>query len=302
MSLVRISITFFTMVKSSAPIWVLLSAFTFGLEKITLNLIMVGVLITAGEILTAFGEVEFDTVGFCLCLSAAICGGIRWTLVQFKLQKLDPPLGGPVVTMRVLASTMFFSMLMLSAIIERPWEKLGPEHGDPKFVSLGLFGAFIAIAMVLCEFWLILNSNAIVLMIGGVLKELLTIFVGVTFFGDDLNIINVSGIVVVFFGVFLYKVTLHLSKAEKEVDAGETDSVFSRVSSLDAYDDEMPRRHKHKNSNPDLALIYTIDDDDDDDEEEEDVMDRGNLASPLRRTNGSREAFEMGDVEVPPVV
>lgn len=127
-------------------------------------------------------------------------------------------------------------------------------------------------------------------------------FTRVAFFGDDLNIINVSGIVVVFFGVFLYKVTLHLSKAEKEVDAGETDSVFSRVSSLDAYDDEMPRRHKHKNSNPDLALSYTIDDEDDDDEEEEDVMDRGNLASPLRRTNGSREAFEMGDVEVPPVV
>lgn len=132
------------------------------------------------------GEVEFDGIGFMLVMSAAICGGIRWTLVQFKLQKLEPPLGGPVVTMRVLSSTMFASMLLMSCIIEKPWNKLGPEHGDyfsnfengMKTVSTGLVGAFIAIAMVLCEFWLILKSNAIVLMIGGVLKEMITIFVG----------------------------------------------------------------------------------------------------------------------------
>jgi solute carrier family 35 protein C2 len=47
-----------------------------------------------------------------------------------------------------------------------------------KTLSLGLAGAIIAIVMVLCEFWLILKSNAVVLMIGGVLKEMITIFVG----------------------------------------------------------------------------------------------------------------------------
>ena len=170
------------MVKSSSTIWVLLSAFIFGLEKVTCNLILVGVLITAGEVLTAFGEVEFDAVGFILVLCAAICGGIRWTLVQFKLQKLEPPLGGPVVTMRVLSSTMFFSMLIMSFIIEQPWNSLGPYFSDfengTKTIATGLVGAFIAIVMVLCEFWLILKSNAIVLMIGGVLKEMITIFVG----------------------------------------------------------------------------------------------------------------------------
>ena len=174
------------MVKSSSPVWVLLSAFIFGLEKITCNLVMVGLLITGGEILTAFGEVEFDTIGFMLCLGAAICGGIRWTLVQFKLQKLDPPLSGPVVTMRVLSSTMFVSMLLMSIVIEKPWTKLGTSQGDyfsgfdnsMKTLSLGLAGAIIAIVMVLCEFWLILKSNAVVLMIGGVLKEMITIFVG----------------------------------------------------------------------------------------------------------------------------
>jgi len=296
LSLVRISITFFTMVKSSAPIWVLLSAFIFGLEKVTCNLIMVGLLITAGEILTAFGEVEFDTVGFVLVLTAAICGGIRWTLVQFKLQKLDPPLGGPVVTMRVLSSTMFFSMLLMSVIIEQPWNKLGPTHGDyfsdfehgMQTISLGLVGAFIAIAMVLCEFWLILKSNAIVLMIGGVIKEMITIFVGVTMFGDDLNIVNVSGIVVVFLGVFLYKITTHLSNLEKENLSSDTENNphFARISSSDlgeifSYEEEL--RRKRSRSDPDIALRFKIEDEDIDD----DVLMSIDGSSPLRgRTNG----------------
>lgn len=290
LSLVRISITFFTMVKSSAPLWVLISAFTFGIEKVTCNLITVGAMITGGELLTALGETEFDTLGFLMCLGAAICGGIRWTLVQFKLQKLDPPLRGSVATMRVLSSSMFFSMLFFSLVIERPWVKLGPEGGGNYFedanhafktISLGLIGAFIAIAMVLCEFWLILKSNAIVLMIGGVLKELITIVVGVVAFGDELNAINISGICVVFMGVALYKITLVFTANEKETpvdNASEMDNGFAPVhaeqifaAEPDPYGRAMGRalngKSSEKNSDPDLALMsaarFQIDDDDD---------------------------------------
>jgi len=48
LSLVRITITFFTMIKSSSPIWVLISAFLFGLEKMTCSLLTVGGLIVTG--------------------------------------------------------------------------------------------------------------------------------------------------------------------------------------------------------------------------------------------------------------
>ena len=88
------------------------------------------------------------------------------------------------MTMRVLAPTMFFSMMFLSLVIEQPWKLLDPEYAyfDNKngmiVVSVVILGAVIAIVMVLCEFSLLLQSNAVVLMIGGVLKELLTICVG----------------------------------------------------------------------------------------------------------------------------
>jgi len=97
----------------------------------------------------------------------------------------------------------------------------------------------------------------------------------VTAFGDDLNIVNVSGIIVVFCGVFLYKVTLHLSNSEKENtltnDTQGNGDGFLRISSGDMSDvfspegNVSPRRdYKKRNSDPDIALSFRIDDIDDD--------------------------------------
>ena len=114
----------------------------------------------------------------------------------------------------------------------------------------------------------------------------------VTIFGDNLNVVNVSGIVVVFLGVFFYKVTLHLGKMEKENlsnDENNTlnNTLFSRISSLDGYENEpsMPRRHK--NSDPDIALTFKIDDEDID----EDVL-LENGSSLRGRSNGPFEVDE----------
>ena len=117
----------------------------------------------------------------------------------------------------------------------------------------------------------------------------------VTAFGDDLNVVNISGIIVVFLGVFLYKVTLHLSTMEKENSVTtsasdiEDSGHFSRISSGDmnfAHEEEVsPRRGKRqKNSDPDLALLYKIDDDDDDDDEDI-LMNIDDGTSPLRERN-----------------
>ena len=125
----------------------------------------------------------------------------------------------------------------------------------------------------------------------------------VTLFGDNLNIINVSGIIVVFLGVFLYKVTHYIS-AEKESNIiDEKDlSHFSSISQVDGSDifvyeddNDSPRRakrlHRGKLSDPDLALSFGIDDEDFSDEE---VIKNIDGSSPLHgslplrgRINGS---------------
>ena len=83
LALVRISLTFYTMVKASAPVFVVASAYIFGIEKITCTLIMVVLIISAGEFLTVYGEAEFELVGFLLCLGASVVTGMRWTVSKF---------------------------------------------------------------------------------------------------------------------------------------------------------------------------------------------------------------------------
>ena len=231
LAIARITLSFYTMVKASSPIFVVASAYLFGIERITWTLIIVVLIISCGEYLTVLGEIDFDLLGFLLCLAASVCSGMRWTLVQLKLKSINPPLKSPLATMRVLAPVMFFAMISLSMMLEKPWISLPqyftvedpsdsgsrnltdgnfssseptiiglncttvgnsstpeygggsgkncPSNGTPlEVIYLGLFGAVLAICMILCEFYLIMNSNAIILMIGGVLKEILTIFVG----------------------------------------------------------------------------------------------------------------------------
>eukprot|EP00529_Nitzschia_sp_RCC80_P023639 CAMPEP_0113489642 /NCGR_PEP_ID=MMETSP0014_2-20120614/26634_1 /TAXON_ID=2857 /ORGANISM="Nitzschia sp." /LENGTH=457 /DNA_ID=CAMNT_0000383385 /DNA_START=331 /DNA_END=1701 /DNA_ORIENTATION=+ /assembly_acc=CAM_ASM_000159 len=253
LSMVTITLTFYTMVKSSTPVFVLGWAYLFGIEKITWSLIGVIVVIALGEFLTVFGEAEFVIHGFLLCLSASILSGARWTLVQKNLQSMDPPMKSTIVTMRMLAPSMFFSMLIISIAIEHPWVKLRDQESFDealRVLGLGLVGGTFAVCMILCEFYLILHATAIILMIGGVIKELTTIIIGVSFFGDQLNAINVTGVCIVFSGVMLYKIVFHLEKnAEKthqipvpqiDMDDGEQELVNREI----GFEDEPVEHHR----------------------------------------------------------
>jgi solute carrier family 35, member C2 len=221
LSLVRISITFYTMVKSSTPVFVLLWAYFFNLETITPLLVLVVAVIAAGECLTVMGEVDYDWIGLIMCLGASVLSGARWTLVQLKLHKMEPPIKTSIATMRVLSPSMFVSMLIISLAIERPWVPLSQGYFETAAegfhtLGLGLIGAVFSISMILCEFYLILHASAMVLMIGGVVKEMITIIIGVYFFRDELNRINLTGCAIVFLGVVMYKVMYHLQHNETE--------------------------------------------------------------------------------------
>lgn len=268
LALVRITITFYTMIKASAPIFVLFFAFIFRIEKITMGLVLVIAIISAGELLTVWGEVDFDFTGFILCLGSSVCSGLRWTLVQFKIQNLEPPLKSAVSTMRLLSPSMFFSMLILCIIIERPVSTLAAStyfatFGDScSTLLIALAGGSLAISMVLCEFYLILKTNAIVLMLGGIIKEMITILVGATAFHDQLDILNISGCIVVFSGVIFYKIILYFNKLEKEKDRGEYGVAESLATTLE--DSELALDEDYNSSSDfinDLQKFGILDDD-----------------------------------------
>jgi hypothetical protein len=81
-SLVFLTLSFYTMCKSTAPIFLLGFAFLFRLERPSWQLAAVVAVVTVGLLLTVYGETQFDAIGFALVMSAAVMAGLRWTLTQ----------------------------------------------------------------------------------------------------------------------------------------------------------------------------------------------------------------------------
>jgi solute carrier family 35 protein C2 len=146
-------------------------------------------------------------------------------------------------------------------IIERPWIKLKDEKNTEELTKvflLGLVGGAFAIFMILCEFYLILRANAIILMIGGVVKELTTIILGVSIFGDKLNILNTTGVCIVFSGVILYKIVFHMEKKNSETNDMEAIPTTDESSSDEEVlfvdeDDEIKTGEIHNGNSLELA-------------------------------------------------
>lgn len=115
------------MIKSSTPVWVMLFSFLFRFEKLKINLIAVILLIVFGVLLTIDGEPQFNTEGFILVLTASIASGLRWNMTQFLMKKNDngkqqQSNNSPFSTMYHLSPVMFFTMLLLSLYLEKPFQ------------------------------------------------------------------------------------------------------------------------------------------------------------------------------------
>nr|CAB3478301.1 unnamed protein product [Digitaria exilis] len=95
-SLVFITVTFATMCKSAAPIFILLFAFMFSslfcspvrLEKPSFSLLGIMLIVSFGVLLTVAKETEFNLWGFIFIMLAAVMAGFRWSMTQILLQVL----------------------------------------------------------------------------------------------------------------------------------------------------------------------------------------------------------------------
>ncbi|KAG6473020.1 hypothetical protein ZIOFF_066927 [Zingiber officinale] len=85
-SLVFITVTFATMCKSATPIFLLMFAFAFRLEKPNLKLVGIMLIISVGVLLTVTKETKFEFWGFIFVMLSAVMAGFRWCMTQILLQ------------------------------------------------------------------------------------------------------------------------------------------------------------------------------------------------------------------------
>ncbi|KAI9172159.1 transporter [Paramyrothecium foliicola] len=246
MSLKFVSLTFYTMCKSSSLAFVLLFAFMFRLEKPTWRLVAIITTMTLGVILMVFGEVEFKLGGFVLVISAAFFSGFRWGLTQILLLR-NPSTSNPFSSIFFLTPVMFLVLFGLAIPVEgfgplfEGFKILVEEYGPLLAPLFLLFPGCIAFLMTASEFALLQRTSVVTLSIAGIFKEVITISAASVVFHDKLTVINFIGLLTTLAAIIAYnyiKITKMRQEAQKEAQARHAEAEASSPSSGFASDTE----------------------------------------------------------------
>uniref|UniRef100_H2YKG4 Sugar phosphate transporter domain-containing protein n=1 Tax=Ciona savignyi TaxID=51511 RepID=H2YKG4_CIOSA len=218
-SFVFITVSLYTMVKSSAIVFILGFSVLLRLEPPRFSIIFVVLLISGGLFMFVFESTQFNLEGFVLVLSASFIGGIRWTLSQILTQKQELGcLGNPIDLLYHLQPTMFIALFPLALSQEGNVSSSCTLGGATETRILNVFvsiivGGAIAFMLSFSEYLLLSNTSSLTLSVSGILKEIVTLLLATSYNGDQLTPLNWGGFALCIFGICLH-VLLKLSRGE----------------------------------------------------------------------------------------
>ena len=194
------------MVKSAAPVFVLLFAFLFGLEKLSISLCMSILIICLGVGIMVAAETNFNAIGYAEAQSATIISGFRWALTNVLLKSPDLCMDNPLATNMFLSPVVAFCLLLgfllKGGVSELASSPLLQSSNDVLFIcSAVLGGGAIAFLMVNIEFALISNTNVVTFSVAGIFKEIFTIWSAILVFGDQLGGNSILGLAISLVGI-----------------------------------------------------------------------------------------------------
>mmetsp|Transcript_16148 Transcript_16148/g.24691 ORF Transcript_16148/g.24691 Transcript_16148/m.24691 type:complete len:453 (-) Transcript_16148:22-1380(-) len=228
--------------------------------------------------------VETEMVkGIIMLLLSCFFSAVRWTMLQLKITSLPEPLRSPIATIRIISPSMFLSLLPVALGLE--YEGFAVLHTCSKeALAIGFSNGLLAIPLMLAEYTLLIKSSAIVLMIGGVCKEILTILLGVILFHEVVTGRAWIGFVVVTMGAILYKIDKIKSKERQYQSVVEDDESMIVNGSNGGEENEIemgvtkPYTDEVTHDKVHVVEHFSIDDDD----EEEDVIDDPDKEEPSK--------------------
>lgn len=200
-----VTISLYTMTKSTTIIFILGFAILLGLEKKSWSLVGIVLMIAVGLIMFTYKATQFDPLGFGFLLIASFAAGLRWTFAQLLMQKYKLGLHNPVDMVFHVQPFMFVSLLLFTTIFEGLTcfdylQKLSPEVLMPTILKVTV-GATIAFAMEISEFLVVTYTSSLTLSISGIIKEMCILVLAVEVSGDVLSPINVVGLAVCLLGI-----------------------------------------------------------------------------------------------------
>eukprot|EP00736_Rhodelphis_marinus_P009340 Rmarinus@m.25835 len=217
LSLLSISVSFHTMIKSSNTAFVLIFSFIFGVRHLDCHLVGIILLISGGISLCSYGEVDFAWTGFLYAIGSVCMAGIRWSLMQLLLQSTGHRQLGPVsllfytLPICVVALPPLFFYLEFEDLLKYFEESEDLSSKVMQLTLLILLFGVLAYGMIYIELVIVKLTSSVTLSVIMVCKELLLIGASVAIFGDELSKENAIGFFIAVCGVVAYKIYLFRS-------------------------------------------------------------------------------------------
>jgi len=230
LSLLTLSVSFHTMIKSSTPLFVLIAAIALGLEQPTRLLIASMMLVTGGVMLCSAGEIKFDWGGFMYILTASMAGGVRWSLAQLLLQREGGAEASAVGARDNISDVLLHNLekcvellyhqlpvsvaalipawLLLERVRFLLWIAAQEESSGMLALKLGLVisgCALLAFVLIVTELSLLTLTSSVTLSVAAIAKELLLIAAAVVILGEAPTGTSSLGFFIALSGVSLYK-------------------------------------------------------------------------------------------------
>eukprot|EP00871_Galdieria_phlegrea_P004386 jgi/Galph1/4949/GphlegSOOS_G3620.1 len=226
-----LSVALSTLLKGSAPLFVMFWGVFFHTEVFRLNLFFSILLTCLGLALTCVGNYSGNVVGMVLQLLAVAAGGFRWCLSQVLLQNHSDP-------SRVSALEMTLYTAPLTALVLLPFVLviegkslvlywIETETRTLMYMSFVLLlVSFFVFLLLLIEYILVRRTSSLAMAVASVFKEGTTIVGGSIWFHDRISLINIFGFVLCQLGILWYiwsRVNYgnHLSMENEEMNEEE---------------------------------------------------------------------------------
>ncbi|WLF81437.1 hypothetical protein PVL30_005234 [Lodderomyces elongisporus] len=279
-SISLISLSLYTMLKTSSLMFVLIFGLLFKLERFNWRLICICVVMVFSVVMmtdkndsgsednTDEGSARQEDSGFgiTLVILASMLSGLRWSFTQILL-KSNSYTSNSISTIFYIAPFMGLVLFILGLFIEK-WSNfisspIWVTYGIAQTTVLLVIPGLLAFMMTLCEFKLLGVAQIITLSIAGIFKELLTILISSIVFGDQLSLINWVGLCITFADVLWYNYYRYLEKDTELAGVNEHGHPYVSVGNRDL---EQKSAHETKAKERNNSIFNDNNNDNDDDE------------------------------------
>lgn len=208
LSLQYITITLYTITKTSVIAWTFMWALILKMEVFKLKTFVVVCFICLGISLAVASPTAISFTGVSYCLVASAAGGLRWAFTE-RLVRSNEQCKSPFVCLHHIAPVSATFMLPVGLVVDGvPFLNSQFAHDNNlAMLSFGILtcGGIMAFALILVEVKLVQLTSSVTMGVLGQLKELLQIIVAIIIFKDQVSSMNAMGLALALLMVGVYK-------------------------------------------------------------------------------------------------